>query len=220
MIAWSHSRLESFETFAFRFFQTSVHKSVPDPPGEAATWGTTVHAALEARLTHDGTELPKTLKAYEPYAQKVESMVAPGGKLYAEQRIALTQDLKFTEFFDKNAWVRLIADVLIDNGESVIVLDWKTGKRKENTAQLNLTAAVVPSVYPKAQVIHTGYVWLKDKKVDIAQYQASQAKDLWKQFLPRVARLEQAHATNTWEKRPSGLCRRWCPVRECEHCGS
>ena len=34
-----------------------------------------------------------------------------------------------------------------------------------------------------------------------------------------VDTLEEAHRTSTWPVRPSGICRNWCPCKQCEHNG-
>ena len=43
---------------------------------------------------------------------------------------------------------------------------------------------------------------------------------LWKPWLSKYAALEKAYETGVWNPRPSGLCRRHCPVVECPHNGS
>jgi hypothetical protein len=37
--------------------------------------------------------------------------------------------------------------------------------------------------------------------------------------LQRVDTLEKMETTKNFPKRPSGLCREWCPVRDCEFHG-
>lgn len=217
-VAWSFSALESFETCPYKHFKTKIEKSVADPPGAEAQWGTRVHKALELRLK-DASPLVGAFSTYEPYAAKVASMAGESGVVYAEQKIALTEDLTPTTFFAKDVWVRMIVDVTVDNGDVVTLLDWKTGKRKESTTQLELTAAVGASVYPEARLFKTGYIWLKEKRVDVQNYAANDAGDIWGRFMPRVERLNDAVNTGEFPKKPSGLCRRWCPVKQCEYCG-
>jgi RecB family exonuclease len=44
--------------------------------------------------------------------------------------MALTLDRQPCGFYDKNRWVRGIADLLIINGEDAAVIDYKTGSEK------------------------------------------------------------------------------------------
>lgn len=217
-MAWSFSALEAFEQCPKRFFHTRVSKDTPDPPGAEAQFGTKVHKILEDRLL--GTDpLGGSFACYEPYAVKIQSMVKPGGVLHAEQKIALDADLKPTGYFAKDVWFRGVIDFTIKNGSHTVVGDWKTGKRKLNSQQLELCAAAIAAIDPEAEVIHSIFVWLKDKLTDTSMFTRNQAESVWDKFRPRVARIDEAHQLGDWPARPSGLCRKWCPVKVCKHCG-
>lgn len=215
LVAWSYSALGSFETCPFRHMRTKVRKDVKDPPGEAALWGQRVHKALEDRI-RDGKELPPSLASYEGYAAKFAN--APGTVL-AEQQIALTADFKPTSWFAKDVWLRAVLDVSVLNGSKALIADWKTGKRKPDNDQLELFAGVIFKTEPQIETASTGFVWLQEKKMDRETFTRDDGPRIWANFLPRVARLERAHETDTWDKKPSGLCRAHCPVRDCEHNG-
>lgn len=218
MTAWSFSSLDKFETCPERFHHTNVLKDVSDPPGAEAQFGTSVHQALETRLV-TGNPITGTFAVYDPYAAKVASLVKPGGILKAEQKLALTEDLKPTTFFAKNVWFRGVIDFSVTNGSTCLVGDWKTGKRKANSQQLELCAAAVAATDPNVETIKTLFVWLKDKTTDLAVLTRNQAELVWDKFRPRVARLDEAYQTDTWPAKPSGLCRKYCPVKSCKHCG-
>lgn len=214
-VAWSYSALGSFETCPHRHYLTKVKKAVPDPPGEAALWGTRVHSALEERL-RDGKPLPPSLASFEGYAAK---FAAAPGQLLVEQQIALTADFKVTTWFAKDVWCRAVLDVAVLTGNRAVIADWKTGSRKPENEQLELFAGVAFAAYPEIDVASTGFVWLKEKKMDRETYSRDESYGIWQKFLPRVRRLERAHETDTWDKKPSGLCRKWCPCKSCEHNG-
>lgn len=214
-VAWSYTALTGFETCPKRHYHTKVKKDVKDPPGEEALWGQRVHKALEERL-RDGKPLPPSLKNFEGYAVK---FAAAPGELLVEQQIALTAEFKRTEWFAKDVWVRAVLDVGILNRTRALVADWKTGKRKPDNEQMELFAAVAFATYPQIEVADTAFVWLKEKKMDRVTYCRDDSPRIWQNFLPRVARLERAHATDTWDAKPSGLCRKWCPVKSCVHNG-
>lgn len=213
-MAWSWSALEAFETCPKRHFHTKVAKDVADPPGEAAEWGSRVHKVIDERIK-SGTPIVGTMGAFEPYVSQLEA--APG-KLYGEQQVALTRDLKPTTWFSKTVWVRAIVDAVVDAGSKILLIDWKTGKRKPS-GQLRLSAAIGAAVYPQAEQFDTAFIWFKDKKIDRQTVARPEVPGIWEEFLPRVERLEDAVRTGDFPEKPSGLCRNWCPVKQCRYHG-
>lgn len=228
MIAWSYSVLESFETCPHRHYLTKVSKEVSDPPGEAMQKGRMVHKCMEDRVKKT-SRLPEFLAKHEPIVQRLEQL-AVGGSIEAETQMALDQNYRKVPWFGKGVnspWVRAITDVTVFKKTKAFVGDWKTGKRKaEATAQLKLSAAVMFATHPWLEEIRNSFIWLDEPNPALRftseTFHRADATDLWRDFLPRVARLEAAHANNQWPKRPSGLCRAHCPVprAKCEHSGA
>lgn len=216
-IAHSYTSITSFETCPRRHYLLRVVKAVVEPPSEALTWGNTVHKALENRL-RDKTRLPQGMASYEPYAAKLE---AKPGELLVEEPIALDADLKRVDWWDKTAWLRGKLDVAVVNGQTAGIFDWKTGKRKPDNDQMQLFAALALTVYPEVEKVTTGFIWLQDGKFDKEVFTRDQKFGIWQNFLPRIERIESAHAQDKWPPKPSGLCRAWCPVgrKLCEYCG-
>lgn len=218
--AWSYSALTSFETCPLRHYLLRVAKVVKEEEGEALRWGNFVHNALEMRLKED-KPLPETLKAHEGICRHLQ---AASGELTAEREITLDANFQPTGWFDKNAWLRSKLDVQILNAPArrMLILDWKTGKRKPDADQLELFAGIALTVEPEIDTVDTGFVWLKDGSMDRETFTRDDLPKIWNNFLPRVERLQLAHDNNRWPAKPSGLCRKWCPVgkRNCEHCGS
>jgi hypothetical protein len=227
MIAWSHSVLEGFETCQWRYYLTKVTKEVSDPPGEAMLNGRRVHKSMEDRLKH-GVVLPPNLAKHEPIVHRLEEL-AVGGKLEAETQMALNQNYRVVPWFGKGVnspWVRAITDVSVFKKTKAFVGDWKTGKRKEEaTTQLKLSAVVLFATHPWLQEIRNSFIWLDHpnpkERFTTETFHRQQSAEIWREFLPRVARLEAAHRNNQWPKRPSGLCKAHCPVprAKCEHSG-
>lgn len=214
-VAWSFSALNKFETCAYQFYKQRVTKEFKDEMSEAGLWGDRVHKALDKRISKK-TPLPANMKQFEPYAARFDN--APG-EVYAERQIALTENLKETSWFAKNVWVRVIMDVSIINGTQGMVFDWKTGKRKNDIDQLKLFAGALMALHPQLETVQTGYIWLPDKKIDKEEFTPDDVPDIWQHFGYKVARLNKAHAENHWPKKPSGLCRKWCNVMDCEFNG-
>jgi hypothetical protein len=216
-VAWSYSALNAFETCPRRYYLTKVSKQVAEPQTEATTYGNAVHKAMELRLTQR-KPLPDNMTQWEPL---VESIVGKGGKIEAEQKLALTKNLKPTTFFAKDVWVRGITDFTIVKNDKCFIGDWKTGKPDPVSAQLKLTAAMTFAHKPYVNTIINAFVWLKTGTVSTEVFSREDIPTIWQEFMPRIQRLEIAVQENKFPPRPSGLCRKWCPVGKtlCEHCG-
>lgn len=215
--AWSYSSLTAFETCPYRYYVTRVTKQVVEPEGEAQKWGNYVHKAFEDRV-NESKPLPDALA---PYEGMVSALLSRPGTAVGEQQLAVTAGYEPTGWWDKDAWARCIIDLTLVNGKKAAVLDWKTGKRKPDSTQLMMSAGVIFSHYPEVERVATSFVWLKDDAIDRDLFTRTQVPEIWGSFIPRVRRLEIAFEKEKWPKKPSGLCRAWCPVGKtlCEHCG-
>lgn len=219
MPPWSYSGLTSFETCPKRYYHIKVAKDIKDSAGEAALWGQVVHKHLENRV-RSGVPLPITVAGYEGLAAKIANL--PGEKL-VEQQLAVTAGLAPTTWEDPNAWCRGIIDVgvITYGGRQALLLDWKTGKRKPDNDQLMLFAGLAFSHYSALNAVQTGFVWLKDKKVDKQAFTREDVPRIWQHFLPRVERMKLAYTKANFPPKPSGLCKKYCPVsrHQCEFSG-
>lgn len=217
VIPWSYTSLDSFLTCPRRHKLVKLTKEVADPPGEALYHGREVHKAIE--LAIEGQQpLPYKFAQYQPMVSRC--VVAPGEKL-VEMKWALTQNLRPTEYWASDAWVRGSIDFGAVNGETATIIDWKTGKPKPDSDQLRLFAAATFSLRPQVQEVRTGFAWLAHNQMTVERYTRAQLGELWGEFIPRVKRLEIAVAKDEFPPQPSGLCRRHCPVpkSKCEFSG-
>lgn len=229
-VAWSFSALNSFETCPHRHYVTRVSKIVPDPMGIDAILGIDGHAALEARAK-EGIELPPFIRSRtkdgktegkmstEGWEAYVSRIVNAPGELVCETQIALNKQLQPVKWFGKDVWVRGVIDIGKIKEAQAKFFDWKTGKRKMEMDQLKLFAGLAFAKWPQLERVDTAYIWLPAKKLDPETFTRDQVPEIWNLFLPRVKRMEIAHAENKWPKKPSGLCKNWCPVHSCEHNG-
>jgi len=179
-------------------------------------WGNEVHKALELRV-RDGLPLPKTMQKWEPLIAK---LLKRPGKPLAEQQLCLSEELSPTDWFGSESWCRGIVDFCILDGDKALALDWKTGKPKTDHDQMRLFAALMFHHYPQLEKVTTGYVWLAyGNKISSKTFFRSDLNEIWGEFLPRVQRYQLAFTKEKWEAKPSGLCRAWCPVLDCEFNG-
>jgi hypothetical protein len=218
VVPWSYSSLTAYETCPRRFYLTRIVKQVTEPQTEATLWGNEVHKALELAIKN-ATPLEPRFVAYAPIIDKLRA--APGQK-QPEQKFGLTASFKPTSFFAKDVWFRGVLDLTILQPEKAVVLDYKTGKVKEDGDQLKLFAGATFAQNPYLQEVKTGYVWLAHNKVSARTFVKDEVPLIWQEFIPRIRRMEASQQNDSWPPRPSGLCKNWCPVgkRLCEHCGS
>ncbi len=214
-MAWSYSALTAFETCPRRFYHTRVAKDIIEPETQALTWGNAVHKALELRAK-EGQPLPTGMDHWEPLIAKI---LAAGGEVFTEKQIALDKNFTPCDWFAPQVWVRGVVDIGVVKDSLIVAMDYKTGKPKSDSDQLQLFAALLMAYFPECDTVKTGFLWLKTNGIDQARFERGDLADIWNRFLPRVAALESAHRTESWPVRPSGLCRSWCPCVQCEHNG-
>jgi len=207
--AWTYSQLDKFETCPKQFYHVRVKKDWKEPPTEHTIWGEKVHTAFEHRIL-EKTPLPEGMDQWEPMATKIENL---RGEKYAEIKMAVDKNFQATDW--SNAWSRGIADLVVKCNNSVAILDYKTGKRKP-TEQLMLYAGYAFAAYPDVEYVSTGFVWLKEKKIDTKLFNRKEIPIIWREFVGRVSKLETAYEKDKWIERPSGLCNGWCPVKDCK----
>lgn len=217
VIPWSYSSLTAFETCPKRFYLTRIAKLVKEPPTEATIHGNEVHKALELAVL-GSTALPQKYQKYIPIVQRIRQAT---GKKLVEHKFALTSSFKPTEFFAKDAWVRGVIDVGVAGTKTAVLLDYKTGKVKEDGDQMKLFAGAAFATFPWIERAKTGYLWLAHNKVSQAEYTRNDVAAIWGTFIPRVQRMEVSFQKDSWLPSPSGLCRKWCPVgrKLCAFCG-
>lgn len=206
--AWSYSSLTAFETCGRKYYLTRVAKTVVETQHETARHGEDVHRALEVAVKQQ-TPMPEKYKELQPIAMKLQ---AYPGKREAELKLAIDKSFKPVSWFDKQAWCRGIIDLNVEKGNKAVALDYKTGKRKPESTQLMLFAGLLMHHKPYLEQVTTGFVWLKDKKIDREDFTRDSIGIIWQEFMPRVERMELAYKKDQWVPRPSGLCNGWCPV--------
>jgi hypothetical protein len=212
MSAWTYSSLEKYLTCPRQYFHLRVLKDVKDLPSEQTIWGEKVHEAFELAVKLD-TSLPKEMQGWESFLNKIKAIK---GDKFTEIKLAVNKHFAPCDW--DNAWSRGIVDLLVVSGNTAIVADYKTGKRKLSD-QLSLYAAYVFAHYPEVQTVHTAFVWLKDKKIDRDVLTRSDISKIWLQFIPTTLKIEHSQESNKWPAKPSGLCKQWCHVLQCEHNG-
>jgi len=210
--AWSYSALTTYEQCPKKYFHLYVAKDVKDEDSSFSADGKIIHDAMKLRVIN-GKPLPLNLRYMEPIAAKFAA--APGEK-HGEMKLALNRQFEPRDYFANDVFVRVVIDLTIVQDKSAIVVDWKTGKVKDDPTQMALNAAVLARWMPEIGLFKTLFVWLAHNNITPKNYTISKFTAVWNDLLPRVAKIEEARKTTTFPAKQGPLCG-WCPVKSCPH---
>ena len=207
----SFSSMSTFDTCPRQFQHLYVLKDVKNEGSAATIWGSKCHKQIEDYIKV-GTEIT------EPVAQNalpyLNSIKAQDAKV--EWKWGLTKDFEPCDFFSPNVAYRGVVDYLgmLDGGRAFVV-DWKTGKVKDDFEQMDLFALATFLCFDGVQKIRGMYVWLKPNthtKKDYIRADVDRLKEqVQEKAQPILLRIEPGELP----VKPSGLCRGWCPVQHC-----
>jgi len=215
---WSFSRIKAFEQCPKQFYHEKILKQYPVVETEAMRYGTEFHKAAEDFMQGDAPLDPRFSFALSA----LESLKSKKGKKLCERKMGLTENLEPCDFFADDVWFRGIADLIILDDDLAWVIDYKTGKnaRYADKGQLELMALTVFKHFPQVKKVRAGLLFVISKDLIKDSYEEQTSPILWNKWLANYNRMETAFNTDVWNPKPSGLCRRHCPVVECVHNGS
>lgn len=214
VLPWSFSSYSAYQTCPRQFYEVKIAKNWVEEQSEAILWGNTVHKAFEDNIK-DGTPLPPTVQRFE---RVLDSYKRLPGETYTEIELAFTKDLTPTGFWDEDAYCRGKGDLVKVNRNKSANIDWKTGKVKPNSLQLDLMAVQIFIKFPQVELSNNIFVWLQQpSKPTIEVRRRKELLQLLAQFEAGVQDMEWSEVHGTWPEKPSGLCRGWCPVKSCRH---
>lgn len=217
---WSFSRIKAFEQCPKQFYHEKVLKQYPFIQTEAMIYGNQFHKACEDYIGK-GEPLPERFMYIKDALDKLNQRK---GVKICEQRLGVTANLEPCTFGARNVWFRGIVDLAILDEDSGIgwIIDYKTGKSAKyaDKGQLELMALAIFAHYPKITSIRAGLLFVVANKLVKETYEVADRANLWEKWASNYATMEKAFEAGVWNPRPSGLCKRHCPVTECAHNGS
>ena len=217
---WSFSRIKAFEQCPKQFYHEKVLKQYPFIQTDAMIYGNQFHKACEDYIDK-GEPLPERFMYIKNALDKLNQRE---GVKICEQRLGVTANLEPCTFSARNVWFRGIVDLAILDEDSGIgwIIDYKTGKSAKyaDKGQLELMALAIFAHYPKITSIRAGLLFVVANKLVKETYEVADRANLWEKWSSNYATMEKAFEADVWNPRPSGLCKRHCPVTECAHNGS
>jgi len=217
MTAWSYSSIKTFDQCPKKYYHLKIAKDVKDSPGEAAIYGTDFHEAAELFIKN-GTPIPPK---FTQYASVVEVLAKFPGEKHTELKLGVEKTGTGYEpcgFFGKQVWWRGIVDLLIVNGETAHMVDYKTGKNAKyaDMKQLDLMAAAVFVHYPEVMKIKSGLAFVVSQEFPKKIHKREGLDGYFSVFDQQLDQLEPATDSGVWNAKSGPLCG-WCPVVSCEH---
>jgi len=214
---WSFSRIKAFEQCPKQFYHEKILKEHPFKETEATLYGSEFHKVAEDFISAD-TPIPKKFGFSEKLLTSLKNR--KGNKL-CEVKLGVTENLEPCRFYDPNVWFRGIADLIILDDDLASVVDYKTGKsaRYADKGQLELMSLSLFAHYPQVTKVKAALIFVISKDLVKATYMEYDKSKLWGKWLNKYNHMKIAADNDVWNARPSGLCRRHCPVIECVHNG-
>jgi hypothetical protein len=130
--------------------------------------------------------------------------------------MALNANKEPCKFTDKDFWVRGIVDLIIIDGDTAFIVDYKTGSNKyPEPKQLKLMALMAFAHFPQLQKIKAGLLFVMHDSFMPEAYNRKDIDILWDYFKGDLERLNLSYKNDSWMPNPTPLCG-WCPVKTCE----
>ena len=207
---WSYSFLNDLANCPHRAFRKYVKRDLPKETSPELEEGIRVHKVAEDIINGREVSDP-TARALEAY---LFPLIQQGAK--AEVKLGMTEDFRSAEFFSKDGlWGRGKADVLVINPPAAFIVDWKTGKVREDDRELRQLALLVRANYPEVVRISGCYVWLKEGRMGVV-YDLSDVNRTYHGTVAQMARARSYAEAGDWPKIENPLCS-YCPVTDCEN---
>lgn len=208
---WSATNLRDADNCLRAFEHKHILKDIPFEETVATRWGSKVHTAMEARL-RAGLPLPEGMETYEQFIPP-----KTGLRGLIEFKMGMKADGSACGFFDEGVWGRGKMDFGLINADAktAAIVDWKTGKVREDPDELEIFAVLLKAKYPDLETITGWYVWLKETRMGKV-HDLSDTNGKLANIKFRVEKIHHAMQMQAFEPRQSGLCG-FCPVRTCEY---
>ena len=157
MIKWSFSSLKQFVNCPRQYQEVKVLQNYKVQDTKYTIFGKDVHKAFEDYALGKA-ELPKL---YKKYQSLIDALIMIDGDKYIEHEMALRIDYTPCPFNAPDYWVRGIIDLLVIDGDTAFIVDYKTGSDKyPDSKQLKLMSLFVFTHFPDVRLVKAGLLFL------------------------------------------------------------
>jgi hypothetical protein len=218
-VTWSFSTLKTFETCPLKYYHEKVVKSVKQTPNVAAEYGTQAHKALE-ELAKSDTPLPSNMSQYGKLGDTILRLRDVSIMSKFEYQMAVDRTYAPVPFYNDTAYGRAVADVYLQTEpDKVVIIDYKFGKYRGSGAQPVINAWITMKNHPEIDRVTTSFVYVKDNYQDRAEFDRGSIDYKFGYVQSLIDQLEYAVKHQAFPAKRNGLCRNYCDVTSCFHCG-
>ena len=210
MPAWSYSSLKTFQQCPKKYYHLKVAKDVKDDGSEATVYGKELHKVAEDYIK-DGTPIPERFAFIQKTVDALKNI--PGEK-HTEIELGVSNKngkLNPCGFYDKEAWYRGIADLLIVNGDEGYLVDYKSSKNAKyaDLKQLDLLAGAVFAHFPELKTLKSALIFVVSNEFVNKEHNSQHKLAYFEHVRFDLERLEKAMETGVWNAVSGPLCG-WC----------
>lgn len=204
--ALSYSFASTFLNCPRSAYHKFVARDLPKETTPAMAEGIRVHDAFAKRLT-EGVPLPADMRQYDSLCTRLRMRC-----IHVEQPVGMTVGGKGTGFW-ADPWARGKADVVIIDQGKALILDWKTGRKREDPLELEILSTLIRANNSDIKSFKGAYVWLKEGKMG-AMHDLDPERG--RRTLDNVWNAAHEQGEGEWTPTPNPLCG-YCTVHTCEH---
>lgn len=209
----SPSSIGTFDTCPRKYEGSYITREAVWKETEANAYGIRMHTAAEGALIHQ-QPVPEEFAQLQPVMEQVRQWP----RLFVEKEFAVDAQWKPTEW--KYRWLGARIDVASwGDGKKARVLDWKTGKPRDDYLQLDINAALLLSISGTVERVTAAYLYTRTESLSKRVYLRADLPELRATLAQKIIRIQAAHEAKNFPPQPNGLCRNYCEVFSCEFNG-
>jgi hypothetical protein len=207
----SYTFYNDFDNCPHKAWRKYIKKDLPyEEKTEAQHKGVRMHTAMENAINKE-LSLPEEWQEADTLVNLLQNM-PDTYQVRAEYKLAMTMDGPCA-YDAQAAWFRGKLDLVVMHTGAWII-DWKTGKVREDKFELECQALLLKTNHPDLDPIVGEYYWFINGKPG-KRYTLTPdvtfvtLRNKWVQ-------MKQFEEKKDFPKRPNSLCG-WCPVKDCEY---
>lgn len=219
---WSYSALSLYTKCPLRWRFEKVDK-LPTVRNEKADRGVQIHKEAEDYVSGLSPELPESLAKFKQHFAAARRCFVKG-QTSLEQAWGYDRDWSPCDFKSEPIWLKVFCDmvVFLKKGKTIVVIDYKTGKRFGNEIahgeQLQLYIAAAAQRYPDVTDFIAELWYLDVDELISFSYTREDADDFVRYYTTRAKNMEKAIQNNKFEPIATIQNCKFCPFKQtCEH---
>ena len=233
-IPYSYSKIATYKHCPYRFKLQYIDKvEIPFETNIALEKGKYIHSLIEYFIKEKELEgfnfslsTEDDIKNYNKIFTDLklnplfQALINKDGKIFVEEGFGI--QIKDKEFiatnYTKDSVVRGYIDFIKIKDNKAIIVDWKTGKYKEEQDKLQTLIYALWTFlkFPQVNEISTIFYFVEHNKYITYKYNRNQLNELKKEFLQNIVKIEKE---NNFNKNISKLCE-WCPMKKFGYCNA